>query len=659
MGKQSKKNRKVERSLSTFVSKELPAIFLEYLNDAAGELAPKIVAAIEENEPVVSIRLNPFKSVGCDVDSVVNDAIKEGNRIPWCANGFYLSRRPQFTFDPTLHAGAYYVQEPSSMFLEMLRPVLQSLSPRNVLDLCAAPGGKSTHLISMLPLGTRFTVNEVVKPRLSALRENILKWGVPGIQITSKEAHQFAPNDFPHSSNHISNHYVNIKVTSNSNINPNSNANPSDTSNANPNPNRTAENYLNDVNRIGSSENFSSDLFDFILVDAPCSGEGMFRKDPGAISEWSEENVKMCAARQKKIVQEIWGALRPGGLLAYSTCTFNRYENDMNVAWMKRELGASLISLEKFYKSQGLEHIFSDKIREEWGIKKSEEGGYQFFPGIVRGEGLYLALLYKPEFTSETELSGSAIFSTETAASGSAIHSAEAAPSGSQKSSTEQKDSNSLEPFRSLGMPNQALKIRSNSYVNSVDNTSRTSPYKTSSNKLSTNKFSSKKVSTDSTSNKPSTNRPSSNKLSTKKSFFGSLSDTPSLAPSHEEALLININLFNIDGVAEQLFDGKTSKRSGYELIPKLQESEMISKFQESELTDKLSDYESIPQWPEHELTKEQAIKFLSRESLVLEGAPTGYLKVTYGGLGLGFVKNIGSRANNLLPTNLRIRKQQ
>jgi hypothetical protein len=489
------------------------------------------------------------------------------------------------------------------MFLEMLRPVFQSLSPRNALDLCAAPGGKSTHLISMLPLGTRFTVNEVVKPRLSALRENILKWGVPGIQITSKEAHQFAPNDFSH-----------------------------------------------------------TDFFDFILVDAPCSGEGMFRKDPGAISEWSEENVKMCAARQKKIVHEIWGALRPGGLLAYSTCTFNRYENDMNVVWMKRELGASLISLEEFYKSHGLEHIFSDKIREEWGIKKSEKGGYQFFPGISRGEGLYVALLYKPEFTSETvpsglaifsaetAPSGLAIFSAETAPSGSAIHSAEAAPSGSQKSSTKQNDSKSLESFHSLGIPNQAPTIRNNSYVNSVDNTSRTSPYKTSSNKLSTNKFSSKKFSTDSTSNKPSTNRPSSNKLSTNKSFSGSLSDTPSLAPSHEEALLININLFNIDSVAEQLFDSKMSKWSGYEII---------SKLQESELTAKLSDYELIPQWPEHELTKEQAIKFLSRESLVLEGAPPGYLKVTYGGLGLGFVKNIGSRANNLLPTNLRIRKQQ
>lgn len=571
--------------------KVLPQSFEYYLREAAGDSTDKIIDALLNSEPTLSIRLNPFKPVGADVDSVANDVVKSGDRIPWCSNGFYLAQRPLFTFDPTLHAGAYYVQEPSSMFLEMLRPVLQSLSPRNVLDLCAAPGGKSTHLISMLPLGTRFTVNEVVKPRLSALRENILKWGVPGIQITSKEAHQFAPNDCSF-----------------------------------------------------------ADLFDFILVDAPCSGEGMFRKDPGAISEWSEENVKMCAVRQKKIVKEIWGALRPGGLLAYSTCTFNRYENDMNVAWMKRDLGASLISLEEFYKSQGLEHIFSEKIREEWGIMKSEEGGYQFFPGIVRGEGLYVALLYKPEFTSETELSGLAIFSAETAPSGSAIHSAEAAPSGSQKSSRKQNDSKSLESFHSLGIPNQAPTIRNNSYVNSVDNTSRTSQYKTSSNKLSTNKFSSKKISTNSTSIKPSTNRPSSNKLSTNKSFSGSLSDASSFAPSHEEALLININLFNIDGVAEQLFDSKMSKWSGYEII---------SKLQESELTAKLSDYELIPQWPEHELTKEQAIKFLSRESLVLEGAPPGYLKVTYGGLGLGFVKNIGSRANNLLPTNLRIRKQQ
>lgn len=487
--------------------KVLPQCFESYLRETAGDLTDKIIDALLNSEPTLSIRLNPFKPVGADVDSVANDAFKSGDRVPWCANGYYLSQRPQFTFDPALHAGAYYVQEPSSMFLEMLRPVFQSLSPRNVLDLCAAPGGKSTHLISMLPLGTRFTVNEVVKPRLSALRENILKWGVPGIQITSKEAHQFAPNDFSH-----------------------------------------------------------TDFFDFILVDAPCSGEGMFRKDPGAISEWSEENVKMCAARQKKIVHEIWGALRPGGLLAYSTCTFNRYENDMNVVWMKRELGASLISLEEFYKSHGLEHIFSDKIREEWGIKKSEKGGYQFFPGISRGEGLYVALLYKPEFTSET-----AYFTSP----------------------------------ETLSKP-------------------KTSLNKTSSNKLSTNKGFENKLSTNKTSsNKQSANNASSNKLSTNKSFSGSLSDTPSLAPLHEEALLININLFNIDSVAEQLFDGKTSK------------------------------------WPDYELTKDQALKFLSRESLVLEGAPPGYLKVTYGGLGLGFVKNIGSRANNLLPTNLRIRTKQ
>ncbi|MDO9680173.1 MAG: RsmB/NOP family class I SAM-dependent RNA methyltransferase [Bacteroidales bacterium] len=352
--------------------KVLPQSFEYYLREAAGDSTDKIIDALLNSEPTLSIRLNPFKPVGADVDSVANDAFKSGDRVPWCANGYYLSQRPQFTFDPALHAGAYYVQEPSSMFLEMLSPVLQSLSPRNVLDLCAAPGGKSTHLISMLPLGTLITVNEVVKPRLSALRENILKWGVPGIQITSKEAHQFAPNDFSFKSNHISNHNENQKVTSNSNININPNASPSINSNAIKIPNRTAEYYLNDFNRIGPSENFSSDLFDFILVDAPCSGEGMFRKDPVAISEWSEENVMMCAARQKKIVREIWGALRPGGLLAYSTCTFNRYENDMNVAWMKRELGASIISLEEFYKSQGLEHIFSDKIREEWGIMKSE-----------------------------------------------------------------------------------------------------------------------------------------------------------------------------------------------------------------------------------------------------------------------------------------------
>lgn len=469
--------------------KPLPVKFETYLREAAGAYTDKIIDALLNSEPTISIRLNPFKPLGTDVDSVANDAVKSGDRIPWCSNGFYLGQRPQFTFDPALHAGAYYVQEPSSMFLEMLRPVLQSLSPLNILDLCAAPGGKGTHLISMLPLGTRITVNEVVKPRLSALRENILKWGVPGVQITSKEAHQFVPKDF-------------------------------------------------------SILSHPSDLFDFILVDAPCSGEGMFRKDPGAISEWSEENVNMCAARQKKILKEIWGALRPGGLLAYSTCTFNRYENDMNVAWMKRELGASLISLEGFYKSQGLEHIFSDKIREEWGIMKSEEGGYQFFSGIVRGEGLYFALLLKPESSEE------------------------------------------IESISSLGFPNhKGSNKNSSSYV------------------------------------QPARKVRSEHPSSSTKNSSGRASDAPSSSPSHEEALLIN--LLDFENIFPQLYDNKAYT------------------------------------WPEYELSKEQALKFLSKESLNLVDAPLGYLKVTYGGLGLGFVKNIGSRANNLLPTNLRIRKQQ
>lgn len=530
--------------------KTLPVKFESYLREAAGALTDKIIDALLNSEPTISIRLNPFKPLGADIDSVANDVVKSGDRITWCSNGFYLARRPQFTFDPALHAGAYYVQEPSSMFLEMLRPVLQSLSPRNVLDLCAAPGGKSTHLISMLPLGTRITVNEVVKPRLSALRENILKWGVPGIQVTSREAHQFVPKDFsilPH----------------------------------------------------------SSDLFDFILVDAPCSGEGMFRKDPDAISEWSEENVKMCVARQKKILKEIWGALRPGGLLAYSTCTFNRYENDMNVVWMKRELGASLISLEEFYKSQGLEHVFSDKIREEWGIMKSEEGGYQFFPGIVRGEGLYFALLQKPESSADSE------------------------PSAFQKISALPKASTSKETFCTPGFPHQKGLSKSNSLSGQPGRKARVE-------------------------------HPSS---STKNSS-GRASDATSTYPSHEDALFINFNefenTFSKPTINQSESSNSTKVNKTFDKTHDTRSSKRYdTKTKRFDNLNSQSQVNKIVEWPEYELTKEQALKFLSKESLNLVDAPLGYLKVTYGGLGLGFVKNIGSRANNLLPTNFRIRKQQ
>jgi 16S rRNA C967 or C1407 C5-methylase (RsmB/RsmF family) len=567
----------------------LPQKFIEFLTEVAGDSSQLIISAIKESNPPVSIRLNPFKPVVKRVDSgttqffsadsVVHDAIITNDMIPWCSNGYYLKERPVFTLDPTFHAGAYYVQESSSMFLEMLNPLLQKLSPLNVLDLCAAPGGKSTHLISILPPGTQITVNEVVKPRLSVLRENIIKWGVPGINVTSKEAHQF-----------------------------------------------------------------TSQLFDFILVDAPCSGEGMFRKDSAAISEWSEENVRMCAARQKNIVKDIWNALRPGGVLAYSTCTFNKYENDDNVLWFRNELGAQIISLEEIYEKEGLGNSFNHKVRAEWGIKKSPQGGYQFFPGFVLGEGFYFALLYKPEYSiNSTDLNNLNFEKATSKERKPAIDKRNSANTPHNKNFPARHSSQrATQTHTSVPTHEEALTIditRLNTDAHPFVAASQNS-----SHKLNHKSYSDSQHSSDLSQN-------SLKNLNHNSQGYSQHSFDASQNSSHK------LNHKSYSDSQHPFYDSRNSK----------------SKFQNKsdEYSDKQSgnkvyasgDFKSVKEqnggeWPEYELTKEQALKYLSRESLVLQNAPLGYLKVTYGGLGLGFVKNIGTRANNLLPTNLRIRKQ-
>jgi tRNA and rRNA cytosine-C5-methylases len=242
--------------------------------------------------------------------------------VPWCETGRYLSERPVFTLDPCFHAGGYYVQEAASMFVVQLAPLIQTEGLRRVLDLCAAPGGKASLLAEMLPSDGILIANEPIAARAAVLGENMSKWGYAQVGVSSKDAGDFA---------------------------------------------RLLPQY-----------------FDLILVDAPCSGEGMFRKDPAAVTEWSPEGVELCAQRQRRIVGEAWAALRPGGYLAYSTCTFNRRENEDNVAWMRRELGAQSLNL---------------PLAEAWGVRESE-GGYRFLPQYSSGEGFFFALLQKPDGTS-------------------------------------------------------------------------------------------------------------------------------------------------------------------------------------------------------------------------------------------------------------------
>ena len=294
----------------------LPKEFIEQTQAIFGdELWHDFIRAMEE-EPPVSIRLNPYKNQNRWI-------VTDGERVPWCRNGYYLASRPQFTFDPLLHAGAYYVQEASSMFLdEVLRQNISNPNDIIALDLCAAPGGKSTVMRAALGIDSILISNEPNGKRAQILSENIQKWGTPNMYVTN--------------------------------------------------------NYPNSFRKSGLK-------FDLILTDVPCSGEGMFRKDEGAISEWSLENVERCRQLQREIVSDAWRCLRPGGLIIYSTCTFNTHENEENVKWILEEFDAEIISVET-----SLEWNITGSL-----LKGFTEPVYRFIPGRVRGEGLFMAVIRK------------------------------------------------------------------------------------------------------------------------------------------------------------------------------------------------------------------------------------------------------------------------
>ncbi|NDV82435.1 rRNA cytosine-C5-methyltransferase [Bacteroides sp. 51] len=304
----------------------LPAEFAERTRALLGDVEyKKLVSALAEEAPV-SIRLNPRKQK--EVEPSIDR--ERFTPVPWCAGGYYLDERLTFTFDPLFHAGCYYVQEASSMFLE--QAMRQHLNePVTVLDLCAAPGGKSTHIRSLLPESSLLVANEVIRNRSQVLAENLVKWGHPDVMVTN-----------------------------------------------------------NDPANFGKLEEF----FDVILADVPCSGEGMFRKDSGAIEEWSPENVDVCWQRQRRIITDIWPCLKPGGILIYSTCTYNTKENEENVSWIIKELGAEPLSV---------------SVPEDWGITGNLSEGdfpvYRFLPHKTKGEGFFLAVLRK-EGEGEFERSG-------------------------------------------------------------------------------------------------------------------------------------------------------------------------------------------------------------------------------------------------------------
>lgn len=393
------------------------------------------------------------------------------DQVLWNNNGYYLPERPLFTADPYIHAGVYYVQEASSM---ILAKVVEQFFPdaQTVLDLCAAPGGKSTLLSQSLKESALLVSNEIVRSRAYILAENIAKWGNPNVVVTNNKPEDFSP--FQH-------------------------------------------------------------FFDAIVIDAPCSGEGMFRKDPGAIGEWSVANVELCAQRQKEIVQSVWDALKPGGILVYSTCTYNRLENEENVDWICTSFDAEKLRL---------------NIPQSFGITETESG-YRFYPHKTKGEGFFISII--------------------------------------RKGNTENLHS---------------LKI---------------------SNKKDL---------------KPDKETPHIASLLQHPDYYSFVSDKNILRafPSErtQEYLFIYSKLNFIDGGIQM------AEIKGKDYIPA----------QQLALSKELNKSEAIC----YETTYDEAIKYLKKEAIYLDGYPKNYVLICYKDVALGWVKNIGNRANNLYPQNWRIR---
>ena len=457
----------------------LPQAFIERTRQLLGDEAYTQFEEALQTETPVSIRPNRMK---CSQPV-------EGEPIPWASSGSYLNNRPTFTFDPLFHAGCYYVQEASSMFVER---VLQEYvkEPVVMLDLCAAPGGKSTLCRSALPEGSLLVANEVMRNRSQILAENLIKWGHPEVVVTNNDPADFT--DLTH-------------------------------------------------------------LFDVILTDVPCSGEGMFRKDQVAVDEWSLENVDICWKRQRRILADIWPALKPGGILIYSTCTFNREEDEDNVAWIAKELDADVLSV---------------PVEDSWGITGNLTGKdfpvYRFLPHKTKGEGFFLGVLKKRgDVLDET-------------------------PRRFLKTSARlDKKKKGKDAKQPLVVPKEAKAWLEDSseYALAMKDT---------------------------------------NVVAFPKAY------------ENEYALLQQTLKVIHAGITLGEIKGK-------DLIP--HHSLAMSAALASDA------------FPKAEVTYEQAIAYLRKEGLILDAdVPRGYVLLTYQGVPLGFVKNIGNRANNLYPQEWRIR---
>jgi len=473
---------------------QLPPNFISSIQSLLKEETGTFLASLSDNAPV-SLRVNPLKNKRNPLS-----LSSENEKVKWSDVGYYLQNRPSFTFDPFFHAGYYYVQEASSMFIEYIVKQLID-QPVCALDLCAAPGGKSVSLLSALPEGSLLVSNEIVRQRANVLAETITKFGNPNTIVTNN-----APKDF-------------AKLPS---------------------------------------------FFDLMVVDAPCSGEGMFRKDETAIREWSLDNVKMNALRQREILRDAWTSLKPNGILVYSTCTFNLTENEENARWIAEELGADFVSIQ---------------IDEEWGIASafgSDSVGYRFFPYRTKGEGLYVTVLRKTTRHCEND--------------------------------------------RHCGLDPQPLRIRN------------------------IHKISGLRV-------KPANNvRRSETESMTSNDNFRSFLKNPetfdfiendnrifAFPKTHSKTFFTLLERLKTISAGVEL-----GERKGKDTIP----SHALA--MSSELDENA--------FPKHEISYKQAIAYLRKEVIVLDDAPLGFVLLTFNNEPIGFVKNLGNRANNLYPSEWRIR---
>ena len=306
--------------------KKLPENLLQSLKEVEGFNEECFVKVHESGEQVTSIRINPNKF------SIDNFQFSIENQIPWSQYGFYLKERPSFTFDPLFHAGCYYVQEASSMFLEQALKQLTDLSKSiKVLDVCASPGGKSTHIQSLISSESLLVSNEIIKSRNRILIDNMIKWGSKNVVVTNNDPSAF----------------------------------------------QKLEGY-----------------FDVVVVDAPCSGSGLFRKNEEAIDEWSLHNVQMCSRRQQKILADVLAALKENGVLIYSTCSYSKEEDEDISDWLVEEMEM---------KNEKL------KIKNDWNIVETSSSktnckGYRFYPDKIKGEGFFLSCFRKTQSANEKKI---------------------------------------------------------------------------------------------------------------------------------------------------------------------------------------------------------------------------------------------------------------